>query len=99
MARGGPAGLREAVHQPRELDPRVVEAADQLVELLLRGDDEPHLPAPHAAKALDDGLEVEHLLHVASDELPDLVDDEDERLARAAGGSSARGSARRAGWA
>ena len=74
--------LREAVHQAGELHPRVVESADELVELLLRGDDEPHLPAPDATEALHDRLEVEHLLHVARDELPDLVDDEDERLAR-----------------
>ena len=39
-------GLREAVHQARELDPRVVEPADELVELLLRGHDEPILPRP-----------------------------------------------------
>ena len=89
--------LREAVHQARELDPRVVEPADELVELLLRRDDEPHLPAADAAEALDDRLEVEHLLDVAGDELPDLVDDEDERLARLAAGPSAPCSARRGG--
>ena len=70
---------REAVHQPGELDALVVEPADELVELLLRGDDEPHLAAANAAEALDDRLQVEHLLHVARHELPDLVDDEDER--------------------
>ena len=40
------------------------------------------LAAPDAAEALDDGLEVEHLLHVAGDELADLVDDEDDGVAR-----------------
>ena len=39
------------------------------------------LPRPFDAELLDDGLEVEHLLHVAGDELADLVDDEHEGVA------------------
>ena len=87
---------REAVHQARELDLLVVEAADELAELLLRGDDDPVLAAALHAEALHDGLQVEHLLNVARDELADLVDDEHQALARAAGASSARWRARRA---
>ena len=75
--------LREAVHQPGELDPRVFQAADQLGELLLRRHDDPELAAADPPEGLDDPLEVEHLLHVAGDELADLVDHEEERLARA----------------
>ena len=54
----------------------VVEAADQLAELLLGGDDDPVLAAARRAQALDDRLQVEHLLDVTGDELADLVDDE-----------------------
>ena len=86
----------KAVHQPGELDLLVVEAADELAELLLRGDDDPVLAAALHAEALHDGLQVEHLLDVARDELADLVDDEHERSAQAAGASSARWRARRA---
>ena len=71
---------REAVHQAGELDLLVVEAADELAELLLRGDDDPVLAAARRAEALHDGLQVEHLLDVAGDELADLVDDEHQRL-------------------
>ena len=74
---------REAVHQAGELDLLVVEAADELAELLLRGDDDPVLAAALHAEALHDGLQVEHLLHVARDELADLVDDEHQAVARA----------------
>src|SRR3954452_1400260 len=74
-------GLRKAVHQARELHPRVVEPTHELAQLLLGRDDEPHLSAAHATKAVYDRREIEHLLYVARDELADLVDDEDERLA------------------
>jgi hypothetical protein len=37
---------REAVHQPGEFDFLVVEAADELAELLLRSDDDPVLARP-----------------------------------------------------
>ena len=87
---------REAVHQAREFDVAVVEAADQFVQLLLRRDDDPVLAAPLDAELLDDRLEVEHLLDVAGDELADLVDDEHQRLARARAASSAARSGRRA---
>ena len=40
--------------------------------------------APLHPEALHDGLQVEHLLHVARDELPDLVDHEDQALSRLA---------------
>ena len=80
----------EAVHQARQLDLLVVEAADELAELLLRSDDDPVLAAALHAEALHDGLQVEHLLHVAGDELADFVDHEHQRLAQVAGASSAR---------
>ena len=73
---------REAVHQAGKLDLLVVEAADELAKLLLRSDDDPVLAAAFDAEALNDGLQVEHLLYVTSDELADFVDDEHERLAR-----------------
>ena len=38
------------------------------------------LPRPFDAEALHDGLQVEHLLDVARDELADLVDDEHRAL-------------------
>ncbi len=72
---------REAVHQAGQLDLLVVEAADELAELLLRGDDDPVLAAALHAQVLHDGLKVEHLLDVAGDELADLVDDEHQALA------------------
>ncbi len=72
---------REAVHQARKLDVLVVEAADEFVELLLRRHHDPVLAAPLDAELLDDRLEVEHLLDVAGDELPDFVDDEHQGLA------------------
>ena len=87
--------LREAVHQPRQLDLLVVEAADDLAELLLGGDDDPVLATPGPSQALDDRLEVEHLLHVTGDELADLVDDEHQGLRHGGGEPSARCSARR----
>ena len=86
---------REAVHQPCKFDLLVVETADELAKLLLGGDDEPVLAAAFHPKALHDGLKVEHLLDVASDELAHLVDDEHQRLARADGASSAHWRARR----
>ena len=42
---------REAVHQPRQLDPAVVEATDQLSQLLLGGDDHPELAAADPTEA------------------------------------------------
>ena len=70
----------EAVHQAGELDLLVVEAADQLAELLLRGHDDPVLAATLDAEALHDRLQVEHLLDVSGDELADFVDDEHAAL-------------------
>ena len=70
-----------------KLDASVVEAADEFVELLLRRHHDPVLAAPLDAELLDDRLEVQHLLDVAGDELPDLVDDEHQRLGRACGAS------------
>ena len=63
--------------------------SDELGELLLRGDDDPHLASADATEVLHDGLKVEHLLDVARHELADLVDDEQEILAGAAATSSA----------
>src|SRR5262245_32386264 len=74
----------KTIHETSKLDPRVVESADELVELLLGGDDEPHAPASHSAEVLDDRLKIEHLLHVTRHELADLVDHEHKRAARLA---------------
>ena len=74
----------EAVHEAGELDPPVVQATDQLGELLLGGDHDPQLAPADAAEALHHGLQVEHLLHVAGDELAHLVDDEQQVLAGSA---------------
>ena len=72
---------RESIHEARQLHALVVETADQLGEFFLRRDDDPHFPAPDAAETLHDCLEVEHLLHVARDELADFINDEDEAFA------------------
>src|SRR5262245_34525547 len=72
----------KAINQTRELDLLVIEAADELAELLLRGDHDPVLPAPLDSEVLHHRLQVEHLLDVASDELADLVDDKYQALAR-----------------
>ena len=52
------------------------------------------LPRPFTPSCCNDALEVEHLLHVAGDELADLVDHEDAGSDRAGAASSARRSAR-----
>ena len=69
----------ESIHQARQLDAAGVDAAHQLGELFLGGDDQPHLAAAHAAQALDQRLEIEHLLDVARDELPHFVHHEHQR--------------------
>ena len=87
----------EPVHEPGELDAGAVEAADDLGELLLGGHGEPEPSAPDAAEGLDKGLDVEHLLDVAGDELADFVDHEKQGCDRAAGGRRGAGPARRGG--
>lgn len=74
---------REAIHQAGQFDAPVVEAANQFGEFLLRGDDEPHLAAPDASQALDQRLEIEHLLDVPCHELTDFVHHEDQCAIRA----------------
>jgi hypothetical protein len=74
--------LRKAVHQTRYFDPLVVKTAHELVELFLRCDNEPELPAPADAEVLNDRLQVQHFLNIASDELSDFVDNKDQRLSR-----------------
>ena len=65
----------------RELDLLVVEAGGEFVELLLGGDYKPVSSTAPDAELLHDGLQVEHLLNVAGDELADLVHDKDQGVA------------------
>jgi methionyl-tRNA synthetase len=44
---------REPVHEARQFYARIVEASDELVQLLLRGDDEPHRSAAHTTKLIE----------------------------------------------
>ena len=83
----------EAVLELRQFDPLRVDGGDHLVELLLRGDDDPagcdDLPGfqqvlADLAKLLDGGTQVFDLVAAAGDVLPHLVDDEDQCLAGAA---------------
>ena len=74
----------EAVHQSGELDPRIVETADQLAELLLRGDGKPVLAVAVDPELLHDRLQVEHLVDITRHELADLVDHEHHIVARLA---------------
>ena len=71
---------RETVHQAGKLDLLVVEAADELAKLFLRRDHNPVLATALYPEALHHGLQIEHLLHVARDELTDFVDDEHQAL-------------------
>ena len=89
--------LGKAVHQPGELDALVFEAADQLVELFLRGHDDPELAAADSPERLDDPLQIEHLVDVPGDELADLVDHEEERLCQGIADPSALCTAARGG--
>src|SRR6266545_4850156 len=72
---------REPVHQSRQLDSLVVESADQFRQFFLRRHDQPELASPLPSEVLHHSLQVKHFLHVTGDELSDLVDDEDQRLA------------------
>jgi hypothetical protein len=65
---------REAVHETRQFDAPVIESADEFGKFFLRSYDQPHLAPANAAQALNQRLEIEHLLDIASDELADLVD-------------------------
>src|SRR5581483_1543424 len=73
---------REPIHEPSELDFLVVEPTDYVTELLLRRHHDPVFAATLYAKTLHNGLKVEHLLHVASDELTHFVDYEHQRVPR-----------------
>ncbi len=73
---------REAVHELRQFDPAVVEAADDFAEPFLRRHGDPVFAAALHAELLHDTLQIEHLLRVACDELTDLVHDEHQRVAR-----------------
>ncbi len=55
--------------------------ADDLVHVLLRGDEHPCPSGALGVEALGDGLEVEHQVRVGADELADLVDEEVEAVA------------------
>ena len=74
----------EAVHQSGELDPRIVETAHQLAELLLRGDGKPVLAVAVDPKLLHDRLQVKHLVDITRHELANLVHHENHIMARLA---------------
>jgi hypothetical protein len=73
---------REAIHQFWKLDPAVVDPAHDFAQALLGGHGNPIFSATFDAKLLHDGLQIEHLLGVARDKLPNLVDHEHQRVAR-----------------
>ncbi len=75
---------REAVHQPGQLHPFVIQAPHQLRELLLGGDHQPHLAATDPAEVLHHGLQIQHLLHIPGHKLAHLVHHKQKRFARAA---------------
>ena len=64
---------------------RGLHLAEDLVDVLLRRDDDPGGGAADGAQVLRDGLQVEHQLAVLADELPDLVDQENQAVLRAPG--------------
>jgi hypothetical protein len=71
----------ETIHQPGEFDLFVVEAANEFAELLLGRDYDPVFATTFHAEVLDDGLEIEHFLYVASNELANFVNNEHQGLA------------------
>ena len=93
VGRGKIHPVVEAVLELRQFDPLRVDGGDYLVELLLRGDDDParcddltgfQQVLADLAKLLDSSTQVFDLVTAAGDVLPHLVDDEDQCLAGAA---------------
>ena len=93
VRRGEVHPVMEAVLELRQLDPLRVDGGDNLVELLLRGDDDPagcddlagfQQVLADLAKLLDGGTQVFDLVAATGDVLPHFIDDEDQRLAGAA---------------
>src|SRR5206468_10833881 len=73
--------LRKAVHEAGKFDLLVVEAADEFTEFLLRRNDDPVFASSLCSEILNDGLEVEHLLHIPGDELAHFIDHEHQAMA------------------
>ena len=93
VRRGKVHPVVEAVLELRQFDPLRVDGGNHLVELLLRGDDDPagcddlagfQQVLADLAKLLDGGTQVFDLVAAAGDVLPHFIDDEDQRLAGAA---------------
>jgi hypothetical protein len=93
VGRGEVNPVVEAVLELRQFDPLRVDGGDHLVELLLRGDDDPagcndlagfQQVLADLAKLLDGGTQVFDLVAATGNVLPYFVDDEDQRLAGAA---------------
>ena len=55
------------------------------------------IPSLHA-ESLNDGLQIQHLLHAAGNVLADLINDEDDRLAWMPPGDEFEGALRRVCW-
>src|SRR5690242_3435947 len=73
---------RKTIHQSGKFDLVIIETTDELAKLLLRSDHDPVFSATFHAEALNNGLQVEHFLHVARNELANFVDDKHQGLAR-----------------
>ena len=74
----------EAVHEPGQFHPLVVQSPHQFIQLLLGGDHNPH-PAPtHAAQTLYRSLQIQHFLDVPGNELAHLVNHEGQAFSGAA---------------
>src|SRR5437667_10638278 len=84
--------LRKAVHEGGKFDLLVFEAADEFTEFLLRRNDDPVFASSFSSEILNDGLKVEHLLHIAGDELAHFVDHEHQAMAGLSALHQLRGS-------
>jgi len=94
---------RETILQACKLDLLGVECAHDLVQLLLRGDNNPagsrcfpsfYAVLAFAPESLYYSLEVEHLLHTAGNILPYFIDDENQGMSRLAFGCKLKGAFR-----
>ncbi len=83
---GAGAGKREArVEAALDLREVVARDLDHRVDILLRGDHDPHAAGALGAQLLDDGLQVEHEVDVAANKLADLVGHEEQAELAAVG--------------
>ena len=80
----GQAGLEAALDLGEVVGLGGAHLAEHRVDVLLGGHHHPGPPAADGAEVLGDGLQVEHQVGVLADELPDLVDQEDDAVAGAA---------------